>query len=159
MKKVPDSAKKTVLIYSGELLLFSIVFLVIAILEFTRVFTISDRHRTIFNWVTIFGGTWLIVDFFWALFSKKRQKRIALIDKILHLPLGIYLVTFDTYAFITNPDTSLFQICIPIALSYIAICYAFESVYHYFNPIQSLLIEEEEKEKGAEDHEQSEKTN
>ena len=95
MKKKMSAETKAKLFYSGELVLFAIAFLVIAILEFCQVIKISNRHHTIFNWVTIFGGSWLIADFIWALVDKKRRKRIALIDKIIHLPLGIYLISFD----------------------------------------------------------------
>jgi len=156
MKKPLDASKKAILFYSGELLLISIVALVIAILEWTQLIKVSERHRLIFNWVTIFGGTWLIIDFLLALFSKKRQKRIALIDKIIHLPLGIYLVSFDTFAFIKNPDISLFQIGIPIALTYLSICYMFESIYHYFKPIPGLIeaVNSDEKQ-GEENNEQN----
>ena len=156
MKKPLDAEKKAILFYSGELLLISIVALVIAILEWTQLIKISERHRLIFNWVTIFGGTWLIIDFLWAIFSKKRQKRVALIDKIIHLPLGIYLVSFDTYSFIKNPDISLFQIGIPIALTYLSVCYMFESIYHYFKPIPGLIdaVNSDEKQ-GEENNEQS----
>ena len=97
MKKKMDTMTKAKLIYSGELFVFAIAFLVVAILEFTQVIKISERHHIIFNWVTLFGGSWLIADFIWALADKKRQKRIAMIDKIIHLPLGIYLIAFDLF--------------------------------------------------------------
>ena len=146
MKKKMDFATKAKLIYSGELLVFAIAFLVIAILEFTRVIEISERHHIVFNWITIFGGSWLIADFLWALFDKKRQKRIAIIDKIIHLPLGFYLITFDLYCLIGQPsDPNIYQFGIPIALSFLCLCYIFEAIYHFKYPILGLIDEEENK--------------
>ena len=60
MKKKLDFLTKAKLIYSGELLIFAIAFLIIAILEFTQVIKINETHHTFFNWLTLFGGTWLI---------------------------------------------------------------------------------------------------
>ena len=135
MKKKLDTLTKAKLIYSGELLLFAIAFLVLAILEFTQVIKISDRHHMIFNWVTIFGGSWLIADFLWALLSKKRRKRVALLDKIIHLPLAVYLISFDLFCLITKPTNQLvFQYGIPSAISYLFVCYTFEGIYHFFFP-------------------------
>lgn len=151
MKKKLDFLTKAKLIYSGELLIFAIVFFVIALLEFLQVIKISNGHRQFFNWVTLFGGTWLIVDFFWATFSKKRRKKIAYIDKVLHLPLGLYLVTFDLFCLITQPTNHLvYQYGIPTALSYISVAYAFEAIYHYFHIIPAVLeMAKEEEEEAA----------
>ena len=156
MKKKIDFATKAKLIYSGELLVFAIAFLTIAILEFTQVIKISERHHLIFNWLTVFGGTWLIVDLFWAIFDKKRQKRIALIDKIVHAPIGVYLIAFDLFCLISKPsDPMIYQIGIPIALSYLSLSYIFEAIYHFKYPIPGLIEEEETKINKAENQEVS----
>jgi len=149
VKKKLDFLTKAKLIYSGELLLFAIIFGVVAILEFLQVIKISERHHLIFNWITLFGGTWLIVDFFWALLSKKRRPKIAFIDKILHLPAGIYLVVFDLYCLIAKPQNPLvYQYGIPTVLTYLCLCYVFEAIYHYFYPIPSIIdIGKEEEQK------------
>ena len=60
MKKKMDIMTKAKLIYSGELALFAVVLLVLAILEFTQVIKING---TGFNWVTIFGGSLLIAPY------------------------------------------------------------------------------------------------
>lgn len=144
MKKKMDFMTKAKLIYSGELAVFALAFLIIAILEFTQVIKISERHRTIFNWITIFGGTWLFVDFFWAMFSKKRRKKIAIIDKIIVLPLGCYLIAFDLFCLITKPtDPMIYQYGIPCVLSYLCLVYTFEAIYHFKYPIPGLLDIEE----------------
>ena len=65
--------KKTKLIYTIELIVIAIVFVVIATLELTRVITISERHHMIFNFVTLAGGLWIITDFVWVLLSKRED--------------------------------------------------------------------------------------
>ena len=100
MKKKMSEEKKAKLIYSGELIIIAIVFLTIAILELTYVIDRTEKNHAWFNWLTIFGGSWMIIDFIWALVSPKRRKRVCLLDKILILPLSIYLITFDIYCFI-----------------------------------------------------------
>ena len=87
--------KKTKLFYSGELVFFAILFFVIATLEILGIIGKREIMMTIFNWITIFGGTWMIVDFLWVLLSKKRRKKNSLLDKAMFVPAGIYLITFD----------------------------------------------------------------
>ena len=104
MKKKMDFATKAKLIYSGELILFALVFLTLAILKMVGVIAYNEIRAKIFNWITLFGGTWIIADLIWAIFDKKRQKRIALIDKIIHAPIGAYLIAFDLFCLITQPS-------------------------------------------------------
>lgn len=140
MKKKMDFATKAKLIYSGELLLFALVFITIAILKLTNVIPFSSVRATIFNWITIFGGTWLLVDLFWAIFDKKRQKRIAIIDKIIHSPAGVYLIAFDLYCLISQTqDQNVYQIGVPIVLCYLGLCYIFEAFYHYKYPVPGII--------------------
>ena len=147
-KKKLDMLTKAKLIYSGELMIFAIVFLVFAILRITGVMAGNATRSAIFNWVTIFGGSWLIIDCLWALFSKKRRPKVALIDKLLHAPAGIYLVSFDIYCFVTHPEATsdVYRYGVPVVLFYLCSCYIFESIYHFFKPIPGLLeIEAAEK--------------
>ena len=159
MKKKMDFAPKAKLIYSGELLIFAIAFIVIAILKLTNVFKYNEVRATVFNWITIFGGAWVIADMIWALVDKKRQKRICIIDKIIHAPAGIYFITFDLYCLIAHPGERFYQIGIPIVLFYLASCYIFESIYHYKHPIPGLLDELEEEKKEDSSLEESEENN
>lgn len=153
MKKKMDFMTKAKLLYSGELALFAIAFLTIATLEFTKVIKISDKHHTIFNWVTMFGATWLIIDFLWALLSPKRRKRIAIIDKIIVLPVAVYLISFDLFCLITKPTNQLvYQYGIPAVLAYLGLAYTFEAIYHFKYPVPGLLdIEEKAKEEEKQD--------
>ncbi len=141
MKKKMDVLTKAKLIYSCELGIFALVFIVLAILKATGVMGTNATRLKVFNWITLFGGTWLIVDFFWAILSKKRQQRIALIDKFIHLPGGIYLIAFVLYCLIAQPDINS-PICkygVPIIFTYLGLCYAFEAVYHFYHPVPTLL--------------------
>ena len=148
MKKKMDIMTKAKLIYSIELAIFAVIFLVLAILKFTSVIGTNATRLKVFNWITLFGGSWIVVDFFWAMLDKKRQKRIAIIDKCIHLPAGLYLISFDLYCLIANPDVTS-PICkygVPIILSYLCLCYSFEAIYHFKYPVPGLLdIEKEEK--------------
>lgn len=161
MKKKMDFATKAKLIYSGELLLIAIAFIVVAILKLTDVFKYNETRSTIFNWITIFGGAWVIADLIWAIVDKKRQKRICLIDKIIHAPAGIYFIAFDLYCLIARPGELFYQRAIPVVLLYLAACYIFESIYHFKYPIPGLIEEEEEKKDNPKDssNEESEENN
>lgn len=155
MKKKLDALTKAKLIYSGELIIIAIVFLVVAILKFTNVIPYNATRHLVLNWITLFGGTWVIVDFAWALLSKKRRPRISLLDKALHLPAGIYLVTFDLFCIITRPDNPMIYRCgFPIAISYLCLCYIFEGIYHFYHPIPGILeavVEVDDEEEKIED--------
>ena len=140
MKKKMDFATKAKLIYSGELLLFALAFITIAILKFTNVIQYNEVRGTVFNWITIFGGSWIIADLLWAIFDKKRQKRIAIIDKIIHAPAGIYLISFDLYCLISQTkDANIYQYGVGIVLTYLGLCYIFEAIYHFKHPIPGLV--------------------
>ena len=153
MKQKMDDITKAKLIYSIELGVFAVVFLVIAILKFVGVIGVNATRLTVFNWITLFGGSWLVVDFLWALFDKKRQKRVALIDKCIHLPAGLYLVVFDLYCLIAKPaiDSTICRYATPIVLTYLGLCYAFEAIYHFKYPVPGLLDALEEKPSKAEE--------
>ena len=143
-----DPHKKMKLIYSGELLLFAVIFLVVAILKLTGVMKYNETRRIIFNWITIFGGLWGITDFVWGLASKKRRQRISLLDKALVLPLVLFIETFDFISLIAKPESeSFYVISIGAAFLYITVIYTFQAIYHYFYPIPGLLDDEEEEKK------------
>ena len=165
--------KKTKLFYSGELMLFAILFFVLATLEILGVIGKRPIMLNIFNFITAAGGLWMIADFLWVLFSKKRRKKNSLVDKALLVPLGIYLITFDIICFLRmsamwqDADFNSFRrLMMGIAFYYIGAIYLFQSIYHYFVPVPMLVKaiedaykaeqEEQEKERLAALKEQSE---
>ena len=151
MKKKMDTLTKMKLIFSGELIIIAIAFLVIGLLEITRVIRINNTVITIFTWVTLFGGFWMIIDFLWVLLSNKRRMNNCLLDKALLLPLGLCLIFFDLMALIGNIDKDLhydfYRFFISSALLYIALAYTIEGIYHWFHPLPTILREIEEAEK------------
>ena len=147
MKKL-DPHKKIKLIYSGELLLFAVIFLVFGILKCTKVMGYYETRRIVFNWITIFGSAWILIDFCWGLFSQKRRQRICLLDKVLTLPVGLFIMVFDFISLIAKPENDDFYIySIGAAFLYISVIYTFQGIYHYFKPIPGLLEDVEEEEK------------
>lgn len=139
--------KKTLLIYSGELLLFAVIFLVLGILELIGVIKLSDRFQLIFKIITLVGATWLTFDFFWTLLNKKRRANNSLLDKAMMLPLAIYLYAFDIAGFVVSRPYEYYQFGVPVVFFYITCAYAFQGIYHYYRPIPLIIqaIEEEKK--------------
>ena len=153
MKQKMDTMTKAKLIYSVELGIFAAVFLVFAILKFTGVMGVEKNRLQVFNWITLFGGSWLIADFLWAMLDKKRQKRVAIIDKCIHLPAGLYLIAFDLYCLIARPDITspICRYAVPIVLTYLGICYAFEAIYHFKYPVPGIFDALEEDKSSSEE--------
>ena len=159
--------KKYKLIYSGELLLIAVVFLVLGILKLTGVMTSKQPRIAIFNWITIFGGLWIIIDLIWTLVSKKRRKKNCLLDKFLNLPIALFVIPFDLIYLINYPGAELFSKCVGFMFIYIFINYTFQAIYHYFKPLPSLILayneekkqkeEELNKEKAQQDNNEEEK--
>ena len=157
MKKL-DKETKYKLIYSGELMFFAILFLTFSILKFTHVMGYNPTRGLVFNIITLAGGTWGIIDFIWAISSKKRQQRISLLDKILLLPLALFILTYDFICLIAKPENVDFYIySIGAAFAYIAAVYIFESIYHFYRPIPGLFDDEEEPQKPENSQEKPEK--
>ncbi len=162
-KQKMSPEKKIKLIYCGELILIAIVFIVIATLDITRVLHIRDWVLIAFNWITLFGGMWIIADFIWTLVSPKKRAKNSLLDKILLLPVGLFLIVFDIICFSKNIQKSDvtydFRLYMMVsAFYYVAAVYIFEGIYHYKYPIPMMKIaiqeaEEEEKMKLAQKEE------
>ena len=138
-----SETKKAVLIYSGELLLISLVFGVLGILMLAGVYESSDIRRQIFVWVTLFGGFLTIGDFFLTIFNKKHRQKSSLLDKFLILPVGITFIAYDLIALITGINDNLHRYLVGSAFCYIFVIYVFEAIYHYFHPLAALLESEE----------------
>ena len=145
-KKKLDDLTKSKLIYSGELLIFGIIFAILGVLILLGTINVRDWKKIAFTWVTLFGGFILYGDFFWALFSKKRRKKNSLLDKILVLPSGTFLIGYDLYVLISNDDSWIPYVMGAIFV-YLALVYAFEAIYHWFVTHPYLLEDEEKSEK------------
>lgn len=148
MSKLSDETKVK-LIYSGELMIFAIVFLVLGVLKLLGIMGYDEGRRVFFNYLTSVGGIWLVVDIIWALASPKRRAKVCLLDKFLNVPLGIYLLVFNIICFTQpkKPD-EFYVVMMCFAFFYIACDYLFQSIYHWFNPLPQLMetIQEVEEE-------------
>lgn len=144
-KKKLDELTKAKLIYSGELGLFAILFIVLAILVFTGVYQLSERRQSIFTWLTLVGGGIIVGDLIWLCLSKKRQKKNSWLDKLLPLPLPATLVCMDLYALINPGQPYLYyQIMMGGAFAYIGVLYSFEAIFHFYHPVPAILAAAEE---------------
>lgn len=144
-KKKLDDLTKSKLIYSGELLIFGIIFTVLGILILLGTISVRDWKKVAFTWVTLFGGFILYGDFFWVLFSKKRRKKNSLLDKVLVLPSGTFLIGYDLYVLITQDDGIISYVMGGVFI-YLAAVYLFEGIYHWFVTHPYLLVDEEKTE-------------
>ena len=143
--------KKVKLIYSGELLIFAIIFIVLGFLDFLAVIKLSSRFQLIFKIVTLVGATFITGDFIWILLSPKRKAKNSLLDKIMLLLLAVYLYVFDILGFVLEPGYGYYQVGVSIAFIYFGCAYLFQAIYHYYHPIPSVIemIEEIQKEEEA----------
>lgn len=150
--------KKTKLFYSGELVFFAILFFVIATLEILGIIGKREIMMTIFNWITIFGGTWMIVDFLWVLLSKKRRKKNSLLDKAMFVPAGIYLITFDILCFLQLSFVTMEfrRLMMGILFYYFGTVYLFQGIFHYFYPVPAIVSAIEETYKAMEEEKKQE---
>lgn len=141
-KKKLTEEQQAILIYSGELLIFAIVFLVLGILRFLNIIPYNAQRILVFNWITLFGGAWGIIDFFWAVFSKKKRAKSCMIDKALVLVLAIFMIVYDLISLIAKPQNELFySYFLASGLIYAGIIFIFQGIYHYFKPLPSLIEE------------------
>lgn len=148
-KKPMDPLKKMTLIMSIEYIVIAIVFLVVAILKLTDVMQTSEIRSKIFNFITLAGSIWIIVDFIWSTVSKKRRVKVDYLDKVLVLPLGIYFFIFNIVSLIIwNNAPQWYKYGMAVPFIYVFLTYSFFGVYHYFFPNKSIIlaVEEEEKE-------------
>ena len=144
------------LIYSGELLLIAVVFLVLGILKLVGIMMSKQPRMLVFNIITTLGGLWIIIDLIWILVSPKRRKKNCLLDKLLNLPIALCVLPFNVYNFITYPgDNIFFNYFVGGMFLYVFINYTFQAIYHFYKPVPAIILayQEElvEKEKALEE--------
>ena len=152
--------KKVKLVYSVELGIFSALFAVLGILILTEVISIADWKRIAFSYVTLVGGSWLIIDLIWMALSPKRRAKNSLFDKIVVAPAGLAALVFDIYVLSKGlvhipdgtPTDPIFHFFIGADLCYLSLVYLAQIIYHWYRPLPSLLqaadeaLKEEEEE-------------
>ena len=149
-----NELRKVKLLLLVEYLIFAGVFLLLGILFLTDVIKVADWKRYAFTYVTLVGGLWIIVDFFWCLFSLKRRAKNSMLDKSIVLPVGFALLVFDIYAITQGCSETLpYRWFIGGDLCYLGAVFIFESIYHWFRPIPGVIeaaLADEEKKKSDE---------
>lgn len=144
-KKKLTELEKAKAIYTTELVVFAALFLILGVLFVARVISAIDWKQTLFVYATLIGGVLLIADFLWAVISKKRRRRIALIDKILLFPVALALLIFDICALALKiEDPVVFGLVIGIDFIILASIYVFEAAWHWFYPVPGLIDGPEE---------------
>ena len=168
MKKWKDlsNEQQGLLMFSGEFLLFAVIFLVLGILKATYIIPYNEKRRIIFNYITLAGGAWGVVDFFWTLLSKKKREKNCMLDKVFTLILGIYIITVDIIALcMPNLSQDFYVQTFAAAVIYGGLMFVYMGIYHYFKPLPSFLEEikkleeeaaQEEAEKEAKEKEKEE---
>ena len=135
-----NSVKKVKLLFLIEYLLIAALFIVLGTLFLTDVIKVAEWKRYVFTYVTLFGGAWLVIDFFWCMFSKSRRVKISMVDKWIIMPVGVVLIVFDIYAIINGcAETLPYRWVIGADLAYIGAAYLFQAIYHWYRPIPALL--------------------
>lgn len=150
---------KAKLVYSGEIGIIAIVFLVFGILRLTGVQGYDHTRRLIFNIITTVGAIYGIYNFISYFVSEKKRKKTALIDVITVLPISLALVVFNTYCYIyvaglpasevTEQMKAICSYSMGGIMTYASVTFLFQAIYHYYKPIPLLylMLEEEKKEK------------
>lgn len=147
-RKKIDELTKAKLIYTIELVAFSIIFLVIGILNIIGVIVLKDWRITVVLYLTAIGGFIGLGDLIWVILSKKRRAKNSLLDKILIVPAGLFLSPLSIYQLATG-TASFLPWQIGSALCYFSLVYIVEAIYHWEHPVPGLL-EEDKKEENAE---------
>lgn len=149
-KKKIDEVTKIKMIYSGELLLFAIVFLVLGILQLADVITISERFLNIFRIVTLLGAAYFIFDIVTTFTNKKKRAKVCLVDKFSTIFVPPYIIVIDILLWTNNEfvwaNPKYFISPLFIALSCV---YLFQGIYHWFYPLKELFDDEESKKEEA----------
>ena len=158
-KKKLDELTKAKLLIQGEYLVISIIFLVLGILKLVGVYGTNEIRGRIFNFVTLIGGLWTVIDFCWSTFSKKRREKVTYLDKVLAFPLGLFLIVYNLISLIVwNNVPQWYRYGIGFVFIYAFLMLSFEAVYHWFYPTKALLevLKEEEEERNKESAEKEE---
>ncbi|MFA7032258.1 MAG: hypothetical protein WC201_01685 [Bacilli bacterium] len=160
MKKKIDDLTKAKLMYSGELAIFAILFLVLGLLFILKIIGVANYKKWLFPILTLAGAIWVIIDLVWTLLSPKKKAKSSLIDKWLVLPSALVFLGCDSYvltALIINPSTTsldvFFPLYIGITLLYLSGIYVFESIYHFYRPVPALINAVKEDEKALDEDE------
>ena len=155
--------KKTKLIFLIEYIVIALILGVVGFLRLFDVIPYNDKRLLAYNIITLIGVAYIIFETIWYIVSKKKRERSDLIDKILPIPLALFLLVFDILVLAkVLADINIIKYCIAGVLLYGTAFALFLGIYHHIKPSKMVLeaVEEEylEKQKElAEQHAKEEK--
>ena len=170
MKKTKLSDEtKIKLIYSGELVIIALILIVVGALKYANVIVTKPTRLFVYNILSACCGLWMVTEFIWAMVSPKKRAKTPMLDKIIMLPIGIYILCFDTICFTRKamglePLETYIRFSVGTVLTVIGLVYIFQAIYHFYHPIPQIIeaIEEtkqarlEEEQKALENEEKTE---
>jgi hypothetical protein len=152
-KKKIDALTQAKLIYSGELGLFAVLFIVLGILRMVGIISPSGNFRNVFLYITLVGGFLAIGNFVWSCVSPKHRKTVSRVDAALTLPIAVFLIVIDIIQLVNGlTEQGLYNIYMGVIFVYFGLDYTYQAIYHWFKPSEAILeiVEESKKEEEAE---------
>ena len=147
--------KKTILVYTIELLVFSVVFIVLGILELLGIIGNNLDWRTVFTYITLVGVVVFLGLTIWTFADPRRRAKAEIIDRVMLIPGPVAVLFLDIMTLVKGAGDEgvqmLHRYIIGIVFIYFGLCYIFQAVYHYFFPVKMLLEAEEEEKRKAEE--------
>ena len=141
-EELQKTIKKYNKIYVIELFVVAAIVIVLATLKLVGIIPSSQNFRHVFNIITLVGATYIIADFVWLCFSKKRQKRNSWFDKLSIIPFALAIFVFDIICLAqwNAENIEYFTIFVVIAFYYIAAIYIAQGLYHIKKPSPAIVI-------------------
>ena len=139
--KMPTE-KKIRITFLLEYVILAIVALVVGVLKMAGVIPTKPTRLLIYNIISIVGAAYFIIEIVWYFLSEKKRQRTDLLDKLIVLPVLLYLLAFDIYCFIYygKPMWDIFvTMSIGSALTYVGLVYIFLGIYRYKHPSKMIL--------------------
>ena len=157
-KKLSDETKIK-LIYSGDLLVIALVLIVIGALKYANVIVTKPTRLFVYNILSACCGIWMVAEFIWAMVSPKKKARTPMLDKIMMLPIGVYILCFDAICFTRkamglDPLEVYIRFSVGTVLTVIGLVYIFQAIYHFYHPVPQIIEAIEETEKARLEEEQ-----
>lgn len=138
--------KKTKLIFLIEYIVIGLILGVVGFLRLFDVIPYNDKRLLAYNIITLIGVAYIIFETIWYIISKKKRERSDLIDKILPIPLALFLLVFDILVLAkVLVDINIIKYCIAGVLLYGFAFALFLGIYHHIKPSKMVLeaVEEE----------------
>ena len=148
--------KKAIKVYTIELLVFSVVFIVLGILELLGIIGNNLDWRLVFTYITMVGIAIFIGINVWSFVDPKRRARVDVIDRVMLIPGPIAVLILDITTLVRGTGDPLVmdmhKYIIGIVFLYFGACYIFQAIYHYYFPSKMMLeLEESAKAEEAEE--------